>query len=68
MKLLCLVTGHRWRVGDGLANEETVLRCTRCGKQRVSHPGTPPVGRGGSLPDAAAMNLAQDLHRNEHDG
>jgi hypothetical protein len=70
MNLLCVVAGHRWRVGESSTNEETDLRCTRCGKQHVAAPGTPGgyVNRSGSFPDASAMSIAQDLHRNEPDG
>jgi len=70
MNLLCAVTGHRWQVSDSSTDDETDLRCTRCGKQRVASPGTPGghVNRSGSFPDAAAMSIAEDLHRNEPDG
>jgi len=67
MNLLCVVTGHRWSVSDTSTSEETDLRCTRCGKQQVATPGTPGgyVNRSGSFTDAAAMSLAEDIHRND---
>jgi hypothetical protein len=67
MNLLCMVAGHRWHVSDSSAEDEAVLCCTRCGKQRVATPGTPgtQVGRGGSFTDASAMSIAEDLTRNE---
>jgi len=67
MNLLCAVTGHRWQVSDSSAKDETVLRCTRCGKEHLPSPGTSgtPVSRGGSFTDASAMSIAEDLTRNE---
>lgn len=50
MKLLCVISGHKWHVDESETDTEIVLCCNRCGQKQLA-----PVGSAyGNRVDAKA--------------